>query len=727
MKLKTPIALVLIALFTFSSITAQTRDSWHSVRTNHLFVIGNADADSLRRVAVWLEFFHAAFARIISRNVIDSSVPTTVIVFRDDASFTPFKPGYQGRPTSISGFFLPGDDVNYIALSLDPRGDPYATAFHEYVHLHVKDNIPGAPLWLNEGLAELYESLQFSGNDVLIGTPKHGYLYLLRQVELLPLKTLFAVDTESPHYNEQDKQGIFYGESWALVHYLMLGDRSGGDQFKQFLSRVARGDDVTKAIEGTYGITIDKLEEELESYVRRGNLTAQRLTSIADPQTYGSYTATQRSGLTNSEAIYYLADLSLHMGRDNVAERGFKEAIALDPSFLPAYAALGTLYVHLHRYDEAKKYLQKATSSPQSSEVHYLYAYVLSREGIAANGEVSQYSRENAALMREQLLQSIKLSSNYAPAYYLLAVVDFVSGERLDEASAMAEKAYQLSPSNKNYAELIQDIKEYRAGNSTARGSREPIKSDAISAPERASTSRLLGGESGPVAVNDGQTVDTSGALPAVDEVLNKYMQAVGGAAALKAVTSLVVKGTLDVVGISRGGNFEIYTVAPNKALAIIQPRPTETVRVGYNGQVGWVQTPAGVRVLKGAELGALQNASEFSVLLNLKSTYAKLTLSGKSKIGYREVYVIDMQPASGPSDRLFVDAETYLPVRMNTVRTYRGAPVSLEIYYDDWREVDGLKLPYVITESFQKRTTTFNVKEIKSNVPVDAKIFEKP
>jgi tetratricopeptide (TPR) repeat protein len=728
MKVKTPIALVLIAVFTFSTITAQTRDGWRSVRTNHLFVIGNADAESLRRVAVWLEFFHAAFARIISRNVIDSSVPTTVIVFRDDASFTPFKPGYQGRPTAVSGFFLPGDDVNYIALSLDPRGDPYATAFHEYVHLHVKDNIPGAPLWLNEGLAELYESLQFSGNDVLIGTPKPGYLYLLRQVEMLPLKTLFSVGTDSPHYNERDKQGIFYGESWALVHYLMLGDRARQDQFKQFLSRVARGDDVIKAIEGTYGTTIDVIEQELESYVRRGNLTAQRLTSLADPQTYGSYTATQRSGLTDGEAIYYLADLSLHMGRDNVAERGFKEAIALDPNFLPAYAALGTLYVHQRRYDEAKKYLQKATSSPQSSEVHYLYAYVLSREGIAANGEVSRYSRENAALIREQLLQSIKLASNYAPAYYLLAVVDFVSSdERLDEAAEMAQKAQQLSPSNKNYAELVEDIKQYRAGNTTARNGREPIKSDAIAAPERGSTSRLLGVESGPVAINDGQTVDNSGSLPAVDEVVNKMVQATGGAAALNAVTSLVVKGTLDVVGISRGGNFEIYTVAPNKSLAIIEPGPTEKVRVGYNGQIGWIQTPTGVRLLKGAELDGLRNASQFSVLLNLKSSYAKLTLSGKSKIGYREVYVIDMQPASGPADRLFVDAETYLPVRMNSVRMHRGAPGSLEIYYDDWREVDGLKLPYVITESFQKRTMTYNVREIKSNVPVDAKMFEKP
>src|SRR5215470_16585896 len=102
MKFKTPIALVLIAVFTFSTITAQTRESWHSVRTNHLFVVGDADPESLRRVAVWLEFFHAAFARVISRNVIDSSISTTVIVFRDDASFTLFKPMYQGLPKNIA-------------------------------------------------------------------------------------------------------------------------------------------------------------------------------------------------------------------------------------------------------------------------------------------------------------------------------------------------------------------------------------------------------------------------------------------------------------------------------------------------------------------------------------------------------------------------------------------------------------------------------------------------
>ncbi|MGH9906724.1 MAG: hypothetical protein ACRD8U_14210, partial [Pyrinomonadaceae bacterium] len=127
--------------------TAQSSGKWRSIRTNNLFVVGNADEEDLRQVAVWLEFFHTTFAQLISRPVIDASVPTTVIIFRDDASFIPFKPIYQGKPVDLAGYFQAGLDMNYIALSLERgSGSTLKTAFHEYVHLHLRDNVPNAPL-----------------------------------------------------------------------------------------------------------------------------------------------------------------------------------------------------------------------------------------------------------------------------------------------------------------------------------------------------------------------------------------------------------------------------------------------------------------------------------------------------------------------------------------------------------------------------------------------------
>jgi tetratricopeptide (TPR) repeat protein len=764
--MKTLITLLLAVLCAFpSSATrampySQARDTWRSVRTNNLFVIGNADPEKLRQVAAWLEFFHSAFGRLVSRNVLESSVPTTVILFRDDASFLPFKPLYQGKTKNITGYFQAGDDVNYIAISMDPRlRDPFRIAFHEYVHLHVKDNVPRAPLWLDEGLAELYGSMQFSNGEALIGAPL-GYIRLLREQELLPLKTLFEINTSSDHYNEDDKAGIFYGQSWALVHYLMLGERGRQEQFKRFLQLVSRGDDTAKAIEDSFGMALPTLEKEFHAYVRRGDFSAQRVPGM-DPQAYTAYTAMQRTSLSEGEANYYLGDLLYHIGRSSDAEPYFKQAVALEPGFLPAHASLGLMYALQRRYAEAKKHLEKATASAQSYMTHYLYAYVVSRDSVEADGRIRNFPDESAAVMREHLLRAIKLAPDYSPAYYLLGLVHLVRNERLDEALEMAQKARQLVPSRSGYALLEAQIQISRSDPAAGRLILEPLTRDsdqsvraeaqyfleslekggtrgkaapertissaAIAEPVQASTSRMIGGDMGGGAIRDGQTIEKSGSLPTVDEVLNKYVEALGGAKAINAVTSRVTKGTLDVAGVSRGGSFETRAQAPNKALTMIQAHPLGTIRVGYNGRTGWTSNVKGVSALKGLELARLQRDADFYSIVRVKNNYAKVTLAGMSKIGFRDVYVLELQPASGPVDRFYVDAQTYIPVRLNTARMTGTVLEPAEIYLDDWREVDGIKYPFSTSITQGKLTLTFTVTEIKHNVAIDASIFEPP
>jgi hypothetical protein len=366
--------------------------------------------------------------------------------------------------------------------------------------------------------------------------------------------------------------------------------------------------------------------------------------------------------------------------------------------------------------------------------------------------------------MRDQLLRTIKLAPDFAPAYYLLAVVDSVTEKNLDEALEMAEKARRLDPSRASHTLLVAEIHARRSETNTARTLLEPLARNSdktireeaqslldwlndpvrSSAPSRntprasgalatepvvTSKSSMLGGESGGTSAgNDGQTIQSSGSLPTVDELLARYVAALGGEKAIKAVTHRVVKGTVDIPGLSRDGVFETYQEAPNKAMTYLRAHPIGTVQTGYNGRAGWWQTVAGVRSIKNPEeLATLQRESDFYAPLRVKANYVKVTLLGMSQIGYREMYVLDLQPKLGAPERLYLDAKTYLPARINTVRKLGNVAEAVEIYMDEWKAVDGIQFPFSVSQRFSRMTLSFTVKEIKHYNSLDMTLFEQP
>lgn len=717
----------------------QSREIWRSIRTNNLFLVGNAEEEDLRQVAVWLEFFHSAFGQLTSRLTLDSSVPTTVIVFKDDASFLPFKPLYQGRPANVAGYFQSGQDMNYIAMSME-RGEagdrgPFSTAFHEYVHLHLLSNFSSVPLWLNEGLAEFYGSISHANGEAVLGATFPHYVRLLRSEQLLPLSTLFSVGGDSAHYNEQDKSGLFYAQSWGLVHYLMMGGSVGRQQqFKHFLNLVSSGDSTAKAIEDAFGVNLETLDKDFREYVRRGVFPSQRVSGVAGAQ---AYIAMQRTSVSEGEANFYLGDLLLHIHREEDAEKYFKRAISLDPGFTPTYASLGLLCVRQNRYEEAKKYLQRAVASPQNYLIHYIYAYVLSREGLTASRSITGYSPDSAQIMREQLRIAIKLAPGFADAYYLLAFVHLVTDKELNEAVSLVQRAQKLEPSRLGYGLLLAQIYMRQHEVHSARQILEPlarqntnpsVRSDAQALLESldgtgsvgagrvgnsiveeltvppASSGAIVGGSVSGGAIRDGKTIESSGPMPALTEIIGGYLQAVGGEKALATMTSRVARGTMDIVGVSRGGTVEVYSKAPNKTLTVLRAHPFGVVKLGFNGVVEW---------RLGAK-GESFSAINFYDPVRLRANYPKMKLLGKSKIGFRDVYVLELQP----SERLYLEANTYLPVRVNVQ--------SFEIYLDDWREVDGIKMPFSISQSSPGLTVSITLKEIQHNVALQDALFEK-
>src|SRR5258705_1182394 len=184
--------------------------------------------------------------------------PTSVVVFKSDSSFRPFKPG-----PNIAGYFQPGPDVNYIALTTELQGeqDPFTVIFHEYTHLLVNNTIGNAPAWFNEGLAEYYSTFSISDDQkIVLGSPISGHVFLLRD-KILPLRTLFQVDHKSPYYNERDKQSIFYAESWALLHYLILGNNGQrAAQISPFIKLLEAGVPLEQAFQQIFQSPFETME-----------------------------------------------------------------------------------------------------------------------------------------------------------------------------------------------------------------------------------------------------------------------------------------------------------------------------------------------------------------------------------------------------------------------------------------------------------------------------------
>jgi outer membrane lipoprotein-sorting protein len=221
------------------------------------------------------------------------------------------------------------------------------------------------------------------------------------------------------------------------------------------------------------------------------------------------------------------------------------------------------------------------------------------------------------------------------------------------------------------------------------------------------------------------QTPDSSRALPSVEQVLAKYVASIGGSAAHQKLTTRVATGEWE--NVTRGVRFpiEIYSKAPNKRVEILDaPENRGFTGRGYDGAAGWSMnmTETGLRQLEGAELAATQRESDFYRQITLDHLYKQLKVSGTDRIGGKDVYVVEAVPESGNPEKLYFDAETGLLSRRDMV--YGKTPV--QHYYEDYRAVDGIKVPFVMRSEGPVRTVT-TLREIKHNVPIDDARFKSP
>lgn len=319
------------------------------------------------------------------------------------------------------------EDLGFIAIDGDRRRSASETVFHEYVHHLLSGAAPGLPLWLEEGLAELYQTFEVAGGTARVGLPIDAHLAGLRQEGLLPLDLMRSVHRDHSVYRGGDHRGRFYSQSWAMVHYLLLGAEDRRGQVARFVDLLGRGAPEGVAFADAFGEP-STLQDGLAAYVERRTLPFVRV-----PVTVTLSDDVRGRLLPPAEAWARLGQLlAVQRPPRAEAEDHFRAALEHDPSHGLALSGLAGLAEERADWESAAE-LHRRAAEAAPSDPHVLFrsgAYLLERGGSPS---------EAIRLLRA----AVGLAPSLGPAWtHLAAALDLV-GDDPEETLRVARAAVE--------------------------------------------------------------------------------------------------------------------------------------------------------------------------------------------------------------------------------------------------------------------------------------------
>lgn len=436
----------IVLLLLFSAVSASAAQKWTALRSPNFQFVGDASAGQIKEVAEEFEVFRWGFSQFFRLREGDSSAGTTVFVFESDYDFKPYKPLYKGKPANVAGYFLGDDEKNLIALAVD--GEVPRVVYHEYVHRLMNDNLPNVPPWFSEGFAECFGSLEVEGRKLRIGRAIGEHVSLLNQRTFMPLEKLFAVTHDSPEYNEDEKQGLFYAESWALVHYLMLGENMKYQQpLFRFLNALNSGQPAARLFEQIFETDLASFQKTFEAYIQQR--VAWPAAEIRPPNGFDPARNLKPRTMPEAEVEYHLGDLLLRMDRLAEAEAHLKKSIQADAKLGEAHAAMARLQSEQDKEADALASIEKAVAlSPENYLVRY-YRALLTRRSKRPLTDV------DSEIVRSDLKKSLSLAPQFTAAVEMLANVNLQRNTDIVPTIDMLVQARQTSPGNDNLKLLL--------------------------------------------------------------------------------------------------------------------------------------------------------------------------------------------------------------------------------------------------------------------------------
>jgi zinc protease len=236
----------------------------------------------------------------------------------------------------------------------------------------------------------------------------------------------------------------------------------------------------------------------------------------------------------------------------------------------------------------------------------------------------------------------------------------------------------------------------------------------------RAQSTPPSGGQSAPAAAP---------ALPQkVDPILDHYGRAIGGRAAWEKFTSQVMMGTIQVPSMNLSGTIMIHQKAPDKFMSAVIINGA-AFQQGFDGIQGWTNDPKnGLREQSGPELAEAKRGADFLHAFKMGRVYARIVVAGEEKIGDRDSWVLEATaPEGGDPTRMYFDTHSGLLLRVVSQNHDADGVTPLQEDFDDYRDVDGVKVPFEWRETNGDTTYTLRFSEVHHDVELSDSEFAKP
>lgn len=465
------LAAVLLAGALLPSVAAAAQ--WLKLTSAHFELYTTAGEKKGREAVLYFEQVRDFFSRTRSSDKPMPNARVRIIAFQSEKEYAPYRLNEFATAFYLNGY---GDD--YIVMS-SISAEHYPVAVHEYTHLLIEHLGIKVPPWLNEGLAELYSTLKPMDNKVAIGQVIPGRYYYLKQNKWLPLETLLAVDRSSPYYNERNRANIFYAESWALVHMLVLGPGYRPNVSK-LLTAIGSGAAARDAFWQIYAKTTTQVQKDLEEYMR-GTRFNEVVFGVKLEKSAQEPDIAPASPL---ESGVVLADLLALTRKRDEAKQAYDALVQQFPNSWEPQAGLAELAWREKKLDEATTHFARAVELGSTNpRLYYDYARVardakaripLLQKAVAlAPGyqEAHRYlafcllqdRQYQGAIDQLKLVKSIKVEQAFS--YYHELAYAFLQLGRFDDAQKAAEGALKYAGSSEQTTaaeELLRTIAQKR-------------------------------------------------------------------------------------------------------------------------------------------------------------------------------------------------------------------------------------------------------------------------